>query len=186
MTVMDLKMELCRPCGTDIWSVWRLYRRAFPKSERKPFSMIRKMTRLGKSDLWCVMVDGKFAGLAITINGPEQVLLDYFAIVPRRRGQGIGSEALGLVRRQYPGRSLFLEIESTKIASPDREARLRRKGFYLAAGLQEYHVDVVLFGVEMELMGFGTPMTFRQYRDFYRDNYSPWAAEHIGGTYESD
>ena len=181
-----MKIELCRPYGVDVWRIWRLYRSAFPKSERKPFSMIRKMTRLGKTDMWCVTVDGGFVGLAITINGPEQVLLDYFAITPQHRGRGIGSKALALVRQKYEGRSLFLEIESTKISTPDREARLRRKEFYLAAGLKEYHVDVLLFGVEMELLGFGMAMTFQQYRDFYRDNYSAWAAEHIGGTYESD
>lgn len=174
---MDISLRKAK--GSDWLRIWRLYHSAFPKSERKPFSMIRKMTRLGRSDTWCVTDGNRFLGLAITINGPRQVLLDYFAICPPCRGKGIGTAALKTVRETYPGRSLFLEIESTKVESCEQERRLRRKAFYLAAGLQEYHVDVVLFGVEMELLGFGTPLTFPQYKEFYRDNYSPWAAEHI-------
>ena len=40
-------------------------------------------------------------------------------------------------------------------------------------------VMVYLFGVKMELLGTGAPMTFEEYRNFYRDNYSQWAADHI-------
>lgn len=147
--------------------------------ERKPFSMIRRMERRGKTDVWCLSVDGRHMGLAITINGPKRVLLDYFAVDPSCRGKGIGAAALAAVRRQYDGRGLFLEIESTKVDSPERDLRLRRKRFYLRAGLREFHVDVLLFGVEMELLGFGEPLSFREYHDFYRENYSDWAAEHI-------
>jgi hypothetical protein len=36
-----------------------------------------------------------------------------------------------------------------------------------------------VFGVKMELMGFGCRLSYEQYHAFYRDNYSRWAAEHI-------
>ena len=32
--------------------LYLLYREAFPKCERKPFSIIRAMAKLGKTDLW--------------------------------------------------------------------------------------------------------------------------------------
>lgn len=118
-------------------------------------------------------------GIGITINGPDRVLLDYFAVHPDFRGKGIGSAALAAIRRQYDGRGLFLEIESTNVDSPERDLRLRRKQFYLRAGLQEFHVEVRLFGVEMELLGIGEPLSFREYHSFYADNYSQWAADHI-------
>ena len=41
-----------------------LYRRAFPRYERKPFAIIRRMRREGRTDLWLAEMDGHFAGLA--------------------------------------------------------------------------------------------------------------------------
>ena len=38
------------------------------------------LTRAGKTDTWYVTDEGRFVGLAITINGPDRILLDYFAI----------------------------------------------------------------------------------------------------------
>ena len=36
-----------------------------------------------------------------------------------------------------------------------------------------------VFAVRMELLGTRCHLDFESYRNFYRDNYSPWAAEHI-------
>ena len=38
---------------------------------------------------------------------------------------------------------------------------------------------VYLFGVKMELIGTGAPLTFDEYRNFYAVNYNQWAADHI-------
>lgn len=159
--------------------LYALYRTAFPASERKPFQMIRKMARLGKTDLWYIEKDGTFAGLAFTINGPDLILLDYLAISKKVRGQGVGSAALAQLMKLYEGKGFFLEIESTLEDVPNQAERERRKSFYQHCGLQELHVLVKLFGVNMELLGCRCQLTFEQYQSFYRDNYSPWAAEHI-------
>lgn len=174
------KICLKRPQGLKGWGqLYRLYMAAFPASERKPFSMIRRMYRKGRTDIWCLHRDGRFVGLAITINGPRQILLDYFAIAAKDRGQGVGSASLAAIRSHYQGKGLFLEIESTLIPSPERELRLRRKRFYLAAGMEELGVQVKLFGVDMELLGYECAMSFEAYQRFYRENYNAWAAGHI-------
>ena len=81
------------PKGLRQWAeIYCLYQKAFPKSEKKPFTMIRKMHRLGKSDVWRFERDGKFAGLIITINGDEHILLDYLAVDEAQRGTGIGTD----------------------------------------------------------------------------------------------
>ena len=77
------------------------------------------------------------------------------------------------------GFSIFGEIENVVDDSEDLELRKRRKAFYLRNGLKEMKVMVYLFGVKMELLGTGAPMTFEEYRNFYRDNYNQWAANHI-------
>lgn len=168
------------PKGLRQWAqVYRLYQRAFPVSEKKPFSMIRKMHRAGNSDVWRFTRGGKFAGIIITINGEQNILLDYLAVDEKQRGTGIGSEILKLMQEHYAGKGVFLEIESVYEECENKAQRIRRKHFYEKCGLESMGVFVWLFGVKMELMSFGCNMTFEEYHDFYRDNYNQWAADHI-------
>ena len=60
--------------------IFRLYMSAFPKCERKPFSVILSMQKKGKTDLWYVELGGRFIGMGATINGDDLILLDYFAV----------------------------------------------------------------------------------------------------------
>ena len=159
--------------------LYRLYMEAFPAAERKPIWMILKMYRKGKTDIWCLEKDGKFVGLGITINSKDLILLDYFAVKKNRRGTGIGSAAIKTLIQQYSGKGFFLEIESTLEEAPNRLQRAKRKQFYLSSGLEELHVTAKLFGVNMELLGICCRLTYESYKNFYRENYNEWAAEHI-------
>lgn len=173
-------MERKQPTTVLQWlRIYRLYQSAFPRSEKKPFSMIRAMQKKGKSDVWYCENDGSFAGLVITVNGPDKVLLDYLAVNKKCRGQGVGSELLRQMRQQYAGKGIFLEIEAVRSAADNYEERKRRKRFYLSNGMTELGVVAELFGVEMELLGFDCKLTFDAYQAFYRDNYSAWVAEHV-------
>lgn len=156
-----------------------LYRSAFPRDERKPFGVIRRMFREGKADIWCVLANGKFAGLATTVNGEELVLIDYFAVSEKHRGKGVGRAAMECLLSLYAGRGVFLEIESPDRPGLDRDQRKRRKEFYLSCGFEELGVKAKVFGVYMELLGIGCKMDFQDYRRFYGLNMTPWAADHL-------
>lgn len=172
--------ELKKPTSAVHWlQLYRLYRQAFPPAERKPFGVIMKMHRSGKAHVWRILRDGRFAGFAATVNGSELVLLDYLAIAKRCRGQGIGSAAMAAMQQIYADRGFFVEIESTHEDVPNRAQRQKRKQFYLAAGMEELGVEVQVFSVRMELLGSRCSLDFEGYRNFYRDNYSPWAAAHL-------
>ena len=155
-----------------------LYRRAFPRYERKPFSMIRSMHKKGRTDVWLAEQGRRFAGLAITINSEDVILLDYLAVHEKRRDKGVGSAMLQGLLALYEGRGLFVEIEATDHDDPTG-IKARRKAFYLRNGLSDMHVVVMLFGVRMELLGRSCTLDFNAYHDFYRDNYSAWAADHV-------
>ena len=173
-------ISLVRARGLIPWlRIRRLYGAAFPVSERKPFGIIYKMARQGKSDVWVILREGKFAGFCATINGPELVLLDYFAVEESLRGKGVGSAALLALMEQYRGRGVFVEIEGTWEPGEDLSLREKRKRFYLACGMEELNVKAEVFGVNMELLGVRCALDFEGYRSFYRDRYSGWAAEHI-------
>ena len=172
--------ELRRPANYFHWlQLYQLYLRAFPRWERKPFGIIMKMYRGGRADVWRIIHEGRFAGFATTVNGDELILLDYLAIDRRRRGQGIGSAAMGELQRLYADKGFFVEIESTREDAPNRAERGRRKRFYEAAGMEAMEVYVEIFGVKMELLGSRCRLDFEGYRNFYRDHYSPRAAEHL-------
>ena len=173
-------LQYARPRGLTQWAqVYMLYQKAFPASEKKPFSVIVKKYRQGVTDVWRFTREGKFAGLIITINGQEHILLDYLAVDTAQRGTGIGSEILQLMRQAYAGKGVFLEIESVYEECDNKAERLRRKHFYEKCGMESMGVVVWLFGVKMELLGFDCRLSYEQYHSFYRDNYGPWAADHI-------
>ena len=155
-----------------------LYRRAFPREERKPFAIIRRMHRTGRTDVWLAEQDGRFAGLATTINGDGVILLDYLAVHDKMRSKGVGSAMLQSLLTHYEDRGLFVEIEAADQDDPTGE-KARRKAFYLRNGLDDMHVVAILFGVRMELLGQRCTLDFDAYRNFYRTYYSPWAAEHV-------
>lgn len=155
-----------------------LYHLAFPRYERKPLAVIRRMHREGRTDVFLAEKNGHFAGLAATINGGDTILLDYFAVSKRLRGQGVGSAFLQALLDKYAGKGLFVEIEAADQDAPFSEKQ-RRKQFYLRNGLEDMHVTVMLFGVRMELLGRGCDLDFDRYREFYRTHYHAWAAEHV-------
>ncbi len=163
----------------EIPAIFRLYRRAFPRSERKPFGIILRMAKEGRADLWTIRKDGRFAGFAATVNGPQIVLLDYFAVKASLRGRGVGSSALIQLEKEYDGRGFFVEIESTFEEADNREQREKRKKFYVNCGMEPMNTEADVFGVRMELLGVRCRLDFAGYQGFYREHYSPWAAEHI-------
>lgn len=174
------QLSLEKPRKMVHWlQLYRRYLSAFPAAERKPFSIIVKMYREGRTDVWRICREGRIVGMATTIQGGGLVLLDYFAVDDRCRGQGIGSRALEMLQQRYAQAGLFVEIESTREPGKDQNQRLRRKQFYLRGGMVPLNVEAELFGVNMELLGSRCRMNFEDYRGFYRVHYSPWAAEHI-------
>lgn len=163
----------------DIPRVWLLYQRAFPAGERKPFSIIRSMAKEGRTDLWIIRKNGRFAGLATTVNSPEIVLLDYFAVEPGLRGQGVGSATMKAILDRYAPRGVLVEIESTRIPSGNAEERENRKRFYVNCGMTPLGTEVNLFGIRMELLGCRCNPDFAGYKDFYVRYYTPRAEKYV-------
>lgn len=173
-------MKMIQAHRTLHWlKLYKLYCQAFPSFERKPFSIIRSMQKKGKSDIWYFEKDGKFAGLVFTINSNDVILIDYLAIVSHRRGEGIGSAIITQLRDYYIDKGIFVEIESVFDECENKAERLRRKQFYLNNGMIPMKVMVILFGVEMELLGLNCSLTYDEYYSFYKDNYGDFAAKNI-------
>ncbi|MBQ5676184.1 MAG: GNAT family N-acetyltransferase [Lachnospiraceae bacterium] len=146
-----------------------LYMRAFPKAERKPFQLMVKKQAEGTMELLSIEKENQFLGLAIFAHDKDIALLDYFAISDEMRGQGIGSRAIKALQKIYAGKRFVLEIETTKKPCNDLEMRNKRKGFYLRNGLHTMDFDVMLFGVEMEMLSNADHLNFDEYLDVYKN-----------------
>ncbi len=159
--------------------IYGLYRKSFPKSERKPFSAILKMKKMGKADIWYFEDEGGFLGFSSTINGEREILIDYFTVNDKRRGKGYGTRMLSALLDRYEPLGIFLEIEIPYESAENYTERVRRKNFYIAVGLTPTTTYAKLFGVDMELMGVRCLLNFDEYREFYLKNYGRFAYDHI-------
>ncbi len=157
----------------------QLYKTAFPACERKPFSNMTQKQAAGQVDIFALEENGAFHGLAITMKALDLVLLDYFAIDDQKRSQGFGRSSLQTLFAHYTGKRFFLEIESTREPSANREQRLRRKNFYLHSGMTELGIEAVVFGVPMELLSYRAKLTAAEYVGVYETVYGAAKAAHV-------
>lgn len=147
----------------------KLYLEAFPKIERKPFHLMLKKRDEGVMELLAIEGDdGEFKGLAITVLCQDMVLLDYFAIAASERGNGLGSEALALLKEYYADRRFILEIERTDVEAGNIGQRLKRKAFYLRNGMKPMPFLVNIFGTEMEVLTHDCEISFEEYYRIYQ------------------
>lgn len=157
-----------------------LYMEAFPKEERKPFSLLIEKSREGTVDILSIESDGNgMIGEAIVAKDRELALLDYFAVSPQLRNGGAGSCALEMLQSRYAGHKFILEIESTLRPVPDLDLRRRRKAFYLRNGMKCMDYTVCLFGIEMEVLVHGEQVDFGKYHALYENIYGTEIAENI-------
>lgn len=159
----------------DFRSDWKkikyLYKRAFPRFERKPLWIVRMKHKKGEADIWVMEDDGEFVGFAITINELDMVMLDYFAVSEKKRSCGLGGRALKLLQEKYGDKRFFLEIECEDETAKNATERVRRKAFYLRNGMSEIGVKANVYTVDMELLGYNCQVSFKDYEQLYYASY---------------
>ena len=157
----------------------KLYRKSFPRAERKPFWFIHRWEQRKAAEVLIIKEDEDVCGLAIISYYGELVLLNYFAIDDSRRNGGLGSRALQLIRERYCGKRLILEIESVAEHCEDNDMRMRRKEFYLRNGFRDAYITVKMFGVDLDVMTGGSPLKYSEYVNLYQRVYGRWVRRFI-------
>ncbi|MGI6260741.1 MAG: GNAT family N-acetyltransferase [Acutalibacteraceae bacterium] len=129
----------------------------FPADEVKPLGRILQMLHNGIYFAFGLFEDDVLRGYAFFVksgNG-KAALLDYFAVLRGKRGGGIGSRFLALLRCELQNLDMvLLESEAIDAAENEEETtiRTRRIAFYLRNGVRKTGVRSVVFGVEYEIL----------------------------------
>ena len=161
-----------------------LYESSFPPSERKELDYMLTGDKSAAYEVLVVSTPARpVAGMVITVTHGHHTMLDYFAISPDLRGQGMGHAVLPLIRDRVKangGGHFFLEIETPpplcipRDPCANAEQRVRRKAFYLSAGMAETGVRAFIYGNDMELLAFpedAAAVTFEGYDALLRATF---------------
>lgn len=143
---------------TDIYNTYM--KKDFPPSELKPLSHILRSAEAGFG-FSLGIYEEELAGYAVFILCEETrcALLDYFAILQDRRGQGMGHQAFSLFEAYFKEHMPEVEglyIESERVSAAENEdqhlTRQRRVAFYQSCGCEMTELRSVLFGVDYSVL----------------------------------
>ncbi len=136
----------------------------FPREERKPWLRIRRAWMDGRYSAYALYDGDVPAAYAFFCfeKGAEAALMDYFAVVSPRRGQGIGSLFLRMLAPRLTAsgyRLILIEAEDPGDApsGEERMLRERRIAFYMRAGTADTGLRFRVYGVRYAVLILGTP-----------------------------
>lgn len=127
-----------------------LYHRAFPKEECAPWWLMRLNARRRGIDLTAWVEDGAFCGITASVTTENMHYLWYFAVAEEKRGRGVGSKILEILRKQHP--QLALNVEPLIPDAPNYPERVRRLDFYRRNGLTDTGWDVWEVGGQYRIL----------------------------------
>lgn len=158
----------------------------FPPEEIKPVSVIEETWGRGNYLAYGFYEGTALRAYAFLVADEEKqvLLLDYFAVLKTRRGQGIGSRALALLGEACAEwNALVIEVEDDELPETDQETRNMRKrriAFYQAAGCVMTATRSRVWGVDYRIMvmpladpyaqGCMADKLYAVYRKLYRED----------------
>ena len=144
-----------------------LYESAFPEIERR--DVPEQMRVMSKSDyrLSAIMDGVEFLGIIFYWETDDFIFIEHLAVSAERRGEGVGSYALEIMKGL--GKKLILEIEP-----PVDEVTKRRLSFYERAGfkLTDHHHIQAKYRVGdedlvLKILSYPEKISAREYEAFY-------------------
>lgn len=112
----------------------RINRATFPDYERAELDELYGSDPHGMLDILAICEEDLPVGFFAVRKFENLRYMAFFAVDAAKRNQGLGSRALTLLHRHYPGCSIVLEFETPDDSAADNPIRLRRRDFYLRNG----------------------------------------------------
>ena len=130
---------------------------AFPQSELRPYRNIEMLFCNGYYVCYGLYEEEDllaYAYFARPANG-KYVLLDYYAVLKKLRGTGIGSSFFPLLQKEMQDADgILIEVESVESTDDPSEITLRQRriAFYKRNGCEMTGVKCLLYGVDFCIM----------------------------------
>lgn len=153
--------------------VRRIYLEAFPKSEQKPFSSLKRGVKRGKLEIYAAKEEGTVLGFAVVIPHGDQVMVDYLAVNQRLRSRGTGSFILQQLCRRFSDKAVVLLIEELDEQAENYPQRVARRKFYVKNGFRSADLHPRINGSGMEVLVWGKPVTRQGYLNLQKHALGP-------------
>lgn len=146
-----------------------LYESAFPANERIPIKHL--LDNKIKREFWAFFDGDLFCGFSNSITHGSITNIIYFAVMPKLRSRGYGSQILQVIREQHPDTRIVvdIEVEEDSKDAEELERRNRRRDFYLRNGFGSSPVDYVWQGEHYRLLSAGGSVTEKEFRNFWKE-----------------
>ena len=154
-----------------------LYESAFPANERIPIKHL--LDDKIKREFWAFFEKNegenaaapKFCGFSNSITHGSITNIVYFAVEPKLRCRGYGSQILHAIREKHPDSRIVvdIEVEEDSKDAEELERRNRRRDFYQRNGFGSSPVDYVWQGEHYRLLTAGGTITEKEFRDFWKE-----------------
>ncbi len=114
--------------------ILKLYLDSFPKEERRDPSSLSFMLNVAKMHFCAVLTVDELVGMVVYWKFERYLYIEHLAVMPGKRGAGIGSQVLSLLQNE--GFPILLEVEI-----PFDMASKKRVDFYSRAGFIPFDID---------------------------------------------
>lgn len=143
-----------------------LYERSFPANERRELTDL--FTVFGSAHEMLVFLhEGRFAGFVSLLSLHDLTHILYLAIEDDLRGQGLGSEALHLLRAHKPSARILADLEDEVPGAANNAQRIRRMAFYRRGGYLPSAVRYTWRGENYVMYVSGGDLTSEEFEAFW-------------------
>lgn len=134
---------------------------AFPPEELMSTEMQMELAAKGSLEVWAVYDGLTFVGFTTVYPHTRLAYVFFLAVSSKTRSHGYGSRILSMLREQYSGKRIVLDIEPLDPGAPNYDIRVRRKQFYLRNGFHESGWLLKYLGLSFEVLYAEAPGEFR-------------------------
>ena len=150
-----------------------LYESAFTANERIPMKQLldNKIQREFLAFVDEINGAPTFCGFSNSITRGTITNIVYFAVEPKLRSRGYGSEILKTIREAHSETRLVVDIEVEEDSKDAKELkrRERRRNFYQRNGFEASPFDYHWQGEHYRLLSAGGIVTEKEFRDFWKE-----------------
>lgn len=145
----------------------KLYKHAFPRSERVPFFLIKRFSKRRDISLTAFYDGGTFCGFSYSVESDTLFLVLYLAVSKEVRGQGYGGKILSYLKETHTDKTVVLHIEPLDESAPNIEERKSRLNFYLKNGFVNTGYFVEEVGGRFLILSQKPEVDYREYSQIF-------------------